>query len=172
MKVTLVAAVTLDGKIAAVEDQNSLDWTSKEDKRFFVRKTKEAGVLVMGRPTFETIGKPLPERLNVVMTRDASSFQNQPGVLEYSSASPKDVIDDLAGRGFEEVIIAGGAQIYSLFVDAGLVTDYFLTVEPILFGQGVPLVQGIPVTRLKLVSSEKLGEHAMLLHYQPYEPGN
>lgn len=169
MKVTIVAAVTLDGRIAEASNQVSLEWTSKEDKRFFIRKTKEAGVLVMGRTTYETIGKPLPDRLNIVMTRGAETYQSEPGVLEYADKSPEAIIHDLESRGFNEVIIAGGAQIYSLFINAGLVTDYFITVEPVLFGKGIPLVQEIEPTRLRLVSNEKLGEESVLMHYQPYE---
>ncbi len=166
MQVSLVAAITLDGKIAEVSDQVSLDWTSKEDKRFFVQKTKEAGVLVMGRTTYETIGRPLPGRLNIVMTRSAGDFTNEENILEYTAQSPEEILNQLSSRGFEHVVIAGGSQVYSLFVRAGLVTDYFITVEPILFGKGVPLIENISPTRLHLVEKKMLGEEAVLLHYK------
>lgn len=169
MKVSLVAAVTLDGRIAEASDQISLDWTSKEDKRFFVKKTKEAGCIVMGRATYDTIGRPLPGRLNVVMTRDPSKFESIPGSLEYTDASSQDILQDLESRGFKEAIIGGGAQVWSTFIEAGLITDFFITVEPVLFGKGVPLVEGIEPQRLQLVSHEKLGEQAILTHYRRYD---
>ncbi|MCH8049580.1 dihydrofolate reductase [Patescibacteria group bacterium] len=165
MKVELIAAITVDGRIAEATNQVSFEWTSKEDKRFFISKTKEAGVLIMGRKTYETIGKPLPNRLNIVMTRDRSKFEDIEGQLEYTSAAPEEIIRDLESRGFESVVIAGGAQIYSLFTNAGLVTDLFITVEPILLGRGVPLVEGIEPQQLKLISVDKLGDQAVLLHY-------
>jgi dihydrofolate reductase len=165
MRVELVAAISLDGKIAQSADQISLEWTSKEDKRFFVSKTKEAGVLVMGRTTYDTIGRPLPNRLNIIMTRDPAKFENIVGELEYTSKSPKDILNDLSDRGFEKVVIAGGSHVYSQFIKAGLITDLYLTVEPILFGAGISLIDGVDPVELKLKTVEKLGEHAVLLHY-------
>ena len=102
MKISLLAAVSVDGFIAESSDQLA-DWTSKEDKRSFVSKTKDAGVWVMGRKTYETIGKPLPGRLNVIMTRDPSKFEDIEGTLRYTSDAPKQIIEtrrlitDLAG---------------------------------------------------------------------------
>lgn len=166
MEVFAIAAVSADGKVAEKEDQNSLDWTSKEDLQFFVKKTKEAGCLVMGRKTYDTIGKPLNGRLNVIMTRDTSGRENIDGELLWTSAEPKEILEDLKARGFEKVAIAGGANIYDLFLSAGLVTDLYLTVEPVLFGKGTPLVRDVDRIDLELVESEKLGEHAMMLHYK------
>jgi dihydrofolate reductase len=164
MKVSLLAAISVDGRIAENLEQLA-DWTSKEDKKFFVAKTKEAGVLVMGRKTYETIGRPLPGRLNVVMTRDVSGRENIADSLEYMSSSPQEILADLARRGFTEVVIGGGAEIYSMFLREKLVTDLYLTVEPVVFGDGVPLVTGGVFQKLNLVSSERLGERAILLHY-------
>jgi len=165
MKVSLVAAVSVDGRIAKSEGQTSTDWTSAEDKKFFVEKTKEAGVLVMGRKTYETIGRPLPDRLNVIMTRDAANHESIEGTLEFTKASPTAILEDLEIRGFKEVIIAGGAGVYSLFLKEGLVTDLYLTVEPLLFGGGVPLIDGIASFELELVDTKKLGEQSVLIHY-------
>ncbi len=165
MKVSLLAAISVDGRIAENSDQLA-DWTSHEDKKFFVTKTKEAGVIVMGRKTYETIGRPLPGRLNVIMTRDVSGHENIADSLEYTSSKPQEILADLEQRGFVEVVIAGGAEIYSIFLREKLVTDLYLTVEPVIFGDGVPLVSGGVFQKLNLVSSEKLGEKAILLHYQ------
>lgn len=61
MKVTLLMAMTLDGKIGKSHDHFP-DWTGKADKTLFVRLTKKAGVIIMGSKTFDTIGRPLPNR--------------------------------------------------------------------------------------------------------------
>lgn len=164
MRVSLLAAISLDGKIAEATDQLA-DWTSKEDKRFFVKKTKEAGVLVMGRTTYDTIGRPLPGRLNIVMTRNPDPSKNIPGELEYTAEAPEAILERLKKDGYDSVIIGGGAQVYTLFLQQGLVTDLFLTVEPVIFGGGVPLVQELEPTRLALQSVERLGEQAVLCHY-------
>ena len=69
MEVILVMAMTLDGKIAR-DSLEPVDWTGKADKQYFVQVTRKAGVVIMGSRTFDTIGKPLPGRKNIVMTRN------------------------------------------------------------------------------------------------------
>lgn len=166
MTVTLIAAVSADGKIALEKDQVSLDWTSKEDTRFFVQKTKELGVVIMGRNTYETIGRPLKDRLNVIMTRDLAGRESEPGVLEWTSDSPVEIIESLAKRGYEKVALCGGASVYSVFLSQGLVDDLYLTLEPVLFGQGIPLGSGFERIDLELEDSVPLGEQSVLLHYR------
>lgn len=164
MHITLLAAMSLDGRIAATRDQ-LVDWTSVEDKRFFVLKTKEAGVVIMGRRTFQAIGEPLPERLNVIMTRQEAPFDDIPGVLECTEESPHAVVRSLESRGYTRAVVAGGREIYSAFLAADLVTDIYVTIEPHLFGDGVPIVEGVPPKKLQLMSAEKMGEQSVLLHY-------
>lgn len=164
MKITLVAAMSADGRIATHRDQLT-DWTSQEDKRFFVMKTKEAGVVIMGRRTFQTIGEPLPERLNVIMTRQETPFDDVPGVVESTNESPNAVVRSLEARGYTEAVVAGGREIFSAFLSTNLVTDIYLTIEPVIFGDGVPFVEGVASKKLQLMSVEKLGEQSVLLHY-------
>lgn len=164
MNVWLIAAVTADGKIAQTPGQSSLDWTSKEDTRFFIDKTKEAGVVIMGRKTFDTIGKPLKGRRIIVMTRE--SRESAMEGVEYSTLEPSALLDQLSGEGVETVALAGGSTIYSQFLRDGLVTDLFVTVEPHLFGNGVPLASGFERVDMRLVDVTRLGEQAVLLHYQ------
>ena len=175
MKVILLAAISANGKIAEHEGQTSLDWTSKEDLRFFVEKTKEIGVLIMGRKTFETIGKPLKGRRTIVMTREKGQTGekgNRPGpqtpsegMVEFINEQPRELLERLQKEGIESVVVAGGSSIYSQFLKEGLVTEMFLTVEPVLFGDGVPLATGFERINLLLVESTRLGEGSVLLHF-------
>lgn len=166
MEVFIIAAVTANGMIAEKTDQSSLDWTSKEDLRFFVEKTKEAGVMIMGSTTYKTIGKPLPGRLTIVMTRDTTGKEDIEGQLKYTSDTPQEILAELKVKGFQKVPITGGAQIYSLFLDSGLVTDLYLTVEPVLFGEGIPLAEGMDRVDLELVETKPMGDHATMSHYK------
>lgn len=165
MNVLLIAAMSADGKIAESEDQNSLDWTSKEDLRFFVEKTKEAGVLIMGRKTFDTIGKPLKDRKILVMTRNTDNCPQIDGV-DFTSESPEEIIRKLEESGQKQVVIAGGASVYGTYLAKGLVSDVYLTVEPYLFGKGVSVASGFNRIKMKLVETKLLGEQSVLLHYQ------
>ncbi len=166
INVILIAAVSADGKIAERADQSSLDWTSKEDTQFFVKRTKEAGVMIMGRKTFETIGKPLKERLIVVMTSSTEGKTSQTGILEYTTASPKEILEDLTERGYKEAAICGGSSVYAQFLKEGLVDEVFLTIEPVLFGSGVPLATDFSRINMTLVDTTRLGDQAVLLHFK------
>ncbi|MBI4257051.1 dihydrofolate reductase [Candidatus Uhrbacteria bacterium] len=173
MNVWLIAAISADGKIAQAEGQSSLDWTSKEDTRFFIDKTKEAGVVIMGRKTFDTIGKPLKGRRIIVMSRSPAPLLFKEGLgvvtsgtVEYTNLSPRDLLDQLATQGVTTVAIAGGSSIYSEFLQDGLVTDLYLTIEPHLFGSGVPLATGFERIDVKLVTATPLNDQAVLLHYR------
>jgi len=85
--------------------RNELPWDLPEDMAHF-RKTTQQKPVVMGRKTFESIGKPLPGRKNIIITRDPQwSF---PGCLTVHSL--EEAIK--AGEGFPEIMIIGGAQIY------------------------------------------------------------
>jgi dihydrofolate reductase len=166
MKTILVAAMTANGYIAEEEAQSSLDWTSKEDTKFFIEKTKEVGVLIMGRRTYETIGRPLPGRLMIVMSRTPADFPSQPGVLEFTTAEPTEILRKLEERGYGQVVIAGGASVYSAFLSLGLVDELYLTVEPVLFGKGVPFAKDFARVNLELLDAKPLGSRAVLLHYK------
>ena len=169
MKVWLIAAMSVDGKIAENPDQISTDWTSKEDAQFFSSKTKEAGVMVMGRKTYDTICKPLPGRRIIVMSRSLLSEPvegSKGGTVEYTSESPEEIIESLKKEGCETLVVAGGSSIYGAFLQAGLVTDMYLTIEPLMFGDGVPLATGFDRVDMTLVDVSQLGEQAVLLHYK------
>jgi len=165
MRIALIAAVSADGRIAESENHLSLDWTSREDTAFFVEKSTELGVVIMGRNTWKTIGKKLPGRWTVVMTRRRPPEPPPEGV-EFTSRSPEGIVRDLSERGYKGIALSGGAEVNSLFLRAGLVDEVFLTVEPILFGDGINLGQGFGTIRMSLVDTRRLGKNTVLLHYR------
>jgi dihydrofolate reductase len=98
---------------------NRIPWHLPEDFKWFKQMTT-GHVIVMGRRTFESIGKPLPNRLTIVLTRSASTI---PGVRTVSALSQIDPTDPaLAGR---EIFICGGAQLYQQALP--LCSDLYLT---------------------------------------------
>ena len=111
-----IAAMSLNRVIGA---GNAIPWHLPEDFKWF-KKMTTGQVVVMGRKTFESIGKPLPNRTTIVLTRSASTI---PGALvrpDLSQINPAD--PDLAGR---DIFICGGAQIYAQALP--LCSDLFLT---------------------------------------------
>jgi dihydrofolate reductase len=166
MKVILLMAITLDGKIAQYATQPAT-WTSKADKKIFVTETKKAGVIIMGKTTYDTIGKPLPARLNIVMAFKSHESKNIPGVLEYTSRKPREILKDLSRRGFKQVILGGGATINGLFLKAGLIDEVWLTIEPRIFGEGLSLFKGANVDlELELLEVKKLDKNVIQVRYK------
>lgn len=166
MKVVLMMAITLDGKIAKYTDHPA-NWTSKADKKIFIKETKKAGVIVMGKTTYDTIGQPLPGRLNIVLDLEADPSKNIPGQLEFTTTQPKELIKQLRDRGFKSVIIGGGCTINGLFLKAGLIDEIWLTIEPKIFGQGLDLFKGVDVDLdLELIEVRQLDKNVVQVRYQ------
>lgn len=104
--VTLIAAVTKNGCIGK---NGKLAWRNKEDMARFKELTTGKTVL-MGRKTWESIPaqfRPLPDRVNVVITRQAE-YALPEGVLRFSSID--EALEALKDR---EVFVIGGAEIYA-----------------------------------------------------------
>nr|AIA13654.1 RibD C-terminal domain protein [uncultured bacterium] len=155
----------MDGKMARNTAHLS-NWTSPEDKKIFVAESKRTGVLIVGNSTFKTLLKPLPGRLHIVMTRMTADKTNIPGVVEYTSASPAEIAAGLAARGYSSAVLAGGSQINSLFLAQGMVDEVWLTVEPLVFGTGVHVFEGMSFDlRLRLLSLEQINKDAFIAKY-------
>lgn len=104
--VSIIVAIAENGVIG---DKNSLLWNIKEDMRRF-RTTTTGHPVVMGRKTYESIGRPLPKRTNVVITRSDLTIEGCEVVHSLEEAV------SMFGAE-EEVFIIGGAQIYRQALD-------------------------------------------------------
>jgi len=166
MKVVALVAHTIDGFIAR-DSKEFIDWSSKEDKKMFVALTKKGGVIVMGSNTYKTIGKPLKERLNVVLTSKAKKLKSQDGVLEYWDAKPKQVVEKLTKRGFKVVYLIGGAHTYTKFLRAKLVDELWVTIEPVIFGSGLSnFTESFYNVKCSLTGINKLNSNTVQLKYK------
>ena len=167
MKVFIIAALTTDGFIAKNPGQSTLTWRSKGDRQFFIAKTKEARVVVMGLNTAKTSKRPMPERLNVIYAKSREELPHWKEFdgWEVTQKDPSVLVQELSERGYDQVAICGGSTIYTMFMHAGVVDTLYLTVEPVLFGQGMTLFNKEVDRKLNLVKAEKLGEQSLLLEY-------
>ncbi len=81
--------------------------------------------------------------------------------------SPKDIIDLLEERKFNEVFLAGGGQLNSSFLKENLVDEIYLDVEPIVFGKGIKVfAEGDFEHDLELMEINKLNKDTVQLHYK------
>ncbi len=117
MSSSLTLIVAIDRK-HGIGINNTLPWRLPEDLAFF-KKTTTGHPIIMGRKTFDSIGRPLPNRRNIVVTRNPG--WSHEGV---ESAGSLDEAAQIAGDG--EVFVIGGAQVY---VDAIKVADKLIVTE-------------------------------------------
>ncbi|MDP3766003.1 MAG: type 3 dihydrofolate reductase [Nanoarchaeota archaeon] len=106
MIISLIAAI---GKNNVIGKDNSLPWKLPEDMKRFKELTSGKPV-VMGRKTFESIGKPLPNRTNIVITKN-KNYKAKGCIVVHSSDEALN-----AAKGNKEIMIIGGEQIFKEFL--------------------------------------------------------
>lgn len=104
--IILIAAIDAKG---AIGRDNKLPWQLKTDLKIF-KETTVGATVVMGRKTFESIGKPLPGRKNVVLTRD-HTYISSPGCAVMNSVN-----DVLRLARHSTIYVIGGGEIYRQFM--------------------------------------------------------
>lgn len=142
LKITLVVAAAENN---AIGKNNQMLWHLPDDFKYFKRHTLHHSV-IMGRKTYESIGKPLPERRNIVVTRD-----------QHWSAAEIDVANSLNEvltycRDEREIFIIGGANIYQQTLPLAqkvLLTRVHTTLD------GDTYFPELPQTEWKRISQDK-----------------
>ena len=84
----------------------------------------------------------------------------------YVSGKPKDIIKKLEQQGYKSAVLGGGSHLNTQFLISGLIDEIFLTVEPIIFGQGISLFKDEFEVNLKLIETKKLNNDTILLRYK------
>jgi dihydrofolate reductase len=116
MKISIIAAMAKNRVIGV---GNSLPWNLKEDMDYFKKITLNKTV-IMGQKTFESIGKPLPKRKNIILTKEKDY---SPGGC-FTAKSIEDSLKTINPE--EEVMIIGGASVYKQFLP--LADKMYLTI--------------------------------------------
>ncbi|UVI27654.1 dihydrofolate reductase [Paenibacillus spongiae] len=132
MSITLIAAMASN---RAIGQDNRMLWHLPSEMAHFRRSTTGKTVL-MGRKTFESLGRPLPKRLNVILTRDNGySCEGCEIVHSVDEALRKH------GAGQDELMVIGGAEIYTQFLpyaDKLLLTEVEADIDGDAFFPEVP----------------------------------
>lgn len=170
MQISLIAAMTADGFIGRSETDKSFDWTSGEDKKFYIEKLKKSDVIVMGRKTFETFSRYPKDSHWIIYTKNKEGLkkpQSKNVIVETTTLSSKNLIEKLEEEGKKEVLICGGSSIYTMFLKSRMVDKLYLTIEPVLFGNGVKLFgDDLGQVNLKLIKTHHLSTQTIVLEYE------
>lgn len=121
LKIILIAAMA-DNRVIGKSGQ--LPWNIREDLENFKRLTT-GGVIIMGRKTYESIGRPLPNRRNIVLS--AITIQKE-GIETFHAIS--DMLEILEWEWIEQVFLIGGQKIYEAFLNDRLVDEIWLSKIP------------------------------------------
>lgn len=107
----VVSFVVAASRGLVIGRDGGLPWRLPRDLKHF-RKLTWGKPIIMGRKTYESIGRPLPGRLNVVLSR--GSFPHPPEVR--CVASPERAIEEARASGADEAMVVGGGQVYAAFL--------------------------------------------------------
>jgi len=146
MKVALIAAFAQN---LVVGINNSLPWHLPEDLKYF-KRTTSGKAIVMGRKTYESIGRPLPNRTNIVVSRNPDFSADGVVVVDSLEAAIKHAEAVNTINGVEEVMIIGGAAIYEAalpLADRLYLTHVHASVEGDAHFPKVDLSQWLEMTR-------------------------
>jgi len=134
MTLSMIAAI---GRNRELGKDNDLLWNIPEDMKYF-RDTTRGHTVVMGERTFHSLGRPLPNRTNIVLSQDPDfhpegvvvvrspkealdASEQFTGYGEWGGenplSSPGEISNSPGGRGDREVFVIGGGAIYSLFLE-------------------------------------------------------
>ena len=130
MEINLIVA--MDEKRNIGKD-NKLLWDIKEDLQLFKQFT-ENNIVIMGRNTYQSIGKPLPKRMNIVLTKNSSWLSNLD--IKYIINGKLFIYNsiEVVLRKLKKylnikykIFVIGGSQVYKEFLDKGLVDNLYIS---------------------------------------------
>jgi len=160
-----IAAVTIDGKIARHENHPTT-WTSPEDNVFMRALLDQSAVIVVGRRTYDTAKEPLSKRNCIVLTRSVPAIERRDDRLTFINTGGTSLRKLL--QEYATVAVLGGTQIYTYCLEHDLLDDIYLTIEPLVFGAGLPLFAAATTAniRFQLQDFKKLNaDGTLVLHY-------
>jgi dihydrofolate reductase len=184
-RIVLFMHVSLDGFVAGPNGE--MDWIKVDDQMFDFagQRTNESDTALYGRVTYEMMEAYWPtaadqpnatkhdiehgtwyNKVDKVILSKTMEGQQLPNTIIIS--------DDIAFRvkslkqqAGKEIIIFGSPSASHTLMQEGLIDEYWLFVNPILLGNGIPLFKGIQqTTELKLVNSTAFASGVVCLHYQ------
>jgi len=145
MIISLIAAM---GKNRTIGKNGKLPWNMPSDLKYFRDKTKGKTV-VMGRKTYDSIGRPMPDRTNIIITRD-QDYKTEGCIVVHSVEEAIKEAEKINAN--QELMIIGGSQIYKEFLSKA--NRIYLTIIEGEF-EGDTFFPEYDVTQWKEVSYEE-----------------
>lgn len=119
----IISLIVAKGKQNQIGKNNRLLWKIKDDMENF-KKITTGHCIIMGRKTFESIGRPLPNRTTLIITRNKNIAEGDSCFLFDDCYK---AIEYAKNKGESELVVCGGSSIYDFFLENNLVDKIYLT---------------------------------------------
>ncbi|MDE1857269.1 MAG: dihydrofolate reductase family protein [Candidatus Micrarchaeota archaeon] len=170
MRVVMYLVTTGNGFIAKEDDD--VTFVSKHQWENLRSVINSVGVVVIGRRTYEILhdhkeAEKISKSVRIfVMTRKAGMKSDNPNVT-FTNETPHAVLRNIEAMGFDEVLIAGGGRINSLFMSLDLVDEIYLNLEPTFIGRGTRMFADAKFEKkLDIMEVKKLAHNEIQIHYR------
>jgi len=163
-------AASIDGYIA--KPDGGLDWLASyeggDEDYGYAQFYKSVDAVLMGRKTYEQslsfTAWPYSGKSCWVFSH--GSTKNVPSDVVVTTQSPALVASEIASRGIKRAWLVGGGALAGSFQSHGLITEYIVTIIPVILGDGIPLFAPSGSTeKLRLVEAKKYPDGLMQLRY-------
>lgn len=168
MKVILNMAITVNGFIT--KDNDDTSFVSDVEWKSFLAMANKIGNIIIGRRAYEVMREGGEfeniENIRVIIVSANANFKTI--ASNHSVAkNPQNALAILEKEGFDNALVAGGGTLNASFMTENLVDEFYLDIEPVVFGKGINLFGKSDFeTKLKLLEVKKLSDDEVQLHYQ------
>ena len=145
----------------AIGKNGKLPWHYPADLKHF-KETTTGNAVVMGANTWRSIGKPLPNRLNIVLSR-SGKIEAPPDVMKLSSKKEVVALSELLNK---DIFIIGGAKTYTEFAD--VIENWIVTEGPLTVQDADTFMPTDFLDGFEIAETRDLGDdlHVQILHRQ------
>ena len=169
-KVILYIAMSLDGYIATRDDDlGFLSMVEQKGEDYgYSDFVKTVDTVIVGRKTYDKVRSmgyefPYSDKDAYIITRTA---RPSVGSVKFYTGSLKDLVERLINEAGNHIFVDGGAEIVNELLKDGLIDEFYISVIPVLLGDGISLFKGgRPEIGLKLISSKSFDKGLVQLHY-------
>lgn len=163
MQIDMFAAMSIDGRIG-LHKYHGNDWTSREDRDFLFEKIAKYDWILVGETTHQAAIQALSKYRCMVFTRDEELLASSTSSIQYCNPEFGDFTKFIEAQPEVRIAVLGGAETYSYFFTQHLFSRLYITVEPLLFGEGVPLCREVdPSQKIHLEEVRRLNEKGSVL---------
>jgi dihydrofolate reductase len=163
VKYTAFVAASIDGRIAK-DEKSGTNWTSSEDWKFFQKSLSKMDAVIAGTNTYKVVGTRLNKRNTIILTSKVSKVKIF-GSVAFLNPKKDSLKKFIKHKKYKSVGIVGGSHVYNFCLESKMLDELFVTVEPYVFGSGVPMFSGTKFKKHKFIleSVKKLNKKGTIL---------